>query len=164
MKLTQLLLNHKGKFRQKFIAALAKANALTPEQAVSEYKDSIEQYVADKYELTEKFIDRITKTGRPVLLNIRRDRTRDDKCRLCEGNQPNIDEIAKKYWERIEVIEVAEDRPEGGALYNIIFYEDEKEKKLPLTAIINRGDLLKFWAGKTVEPAVYEIYIKKVLS
>ncbi|VVB93317.1 Uncharacterised protein [uncultured archaeon] len=164
MKLTQLRSNHKEKFRQKFIAALAKANKITIEQAVIEYKDSIEQYIADKYEPVEKLIDRINAAQHPVLLNIRRDRTRDDKCKLCEGNQDNVDEIARKYWDRIEVIEVAEDKPEGGALYNIIFHEEEKEKKLPLTAIIHRGEVIRFWAGKSVEPVAYEIYIKKVLS
>ena len=163
MKLAQLLSIHKRKFRQKVVEALAKANTITPEQAKIDFKDTIEQFIADKYEPVEGLIDRINKTERPVLLNIRRDRTRDDKCKLCEGNQPNIDEIAKKYWDRIEVIEVAEDRPEGGALYNIIFYDDAEEKKLPLTAVINRGDILKFWAGKTVEPAVYEIYIRKIV-
>ncbi len=163
MKLTLLLSNHKKVFRQKFIAALAKANALTPEQAVSGYKDSIEQYIGDKYGPVEKLIDTINKTGRPVLLNIRRDRTRDDKCKLCEGNQPNIDEIAKKYQDRIEVIEVAEDRPEGGALYHIIFQEEAEEKKLPLVAVMNKGSIMKFWAGKTVEPAACEMYIKKIL-
>ncbi len=164
MKLIHLLSNHKKVFRQKFIAALAKANTLTPEQAVSEYRDSIEQYIADKYGPADKLIDTINKTGRPVLLNIRRERTRDDKCKLCEGNQPNVDEIGRKYWDVIEIIEVAEDRPEGAALYNIIFQEEETEKKLPLTALIKKGDVLKFWAGKIVEPSVYENYIKKMLS
>lgn len=164
MNLTQLLLNHKEKFRHKFIDALAKANTLTKEQAKAEYKDSIEQYIADKYEPVEHLTAMINKTQRPVLLNIRRDRIRDDKCKLCEENQSNIDEIARKYWDRIELIEVAEDRPDGGALYHIIFHEEAKDMKLPLTAIINRGDIVKFWAGKTVEPSVYEIYLKKILG
>ncbi|HEY9247465.1 MAG TPA: hypothetical protein VIO11_11520, partial [Candidatus Methanoperedens sp.] len=75
MKLDLLLSNHKKIFRQKFIGALAKANSLTPEQAVSDYRDFIEQYIADKYESAEKLINSINKSGRPVLLNIRRDRT-----------------------------------------------------------------------------------------
>ncbi len=163
MNLTQFLSVHKEKFRKKFINALAKANSLTPEHVQAEYKDTVEQYVQDRYRPVEQLINRIVKTGRPVLLNIRRDRLRDDKCKLCEGNQPNIDEIAKKYQDRIEVIEVAEDRPEGGALYHIIFQEEAEEKKLPLVAVINKGSILKFWAGKAVEPAVYEMYIKKIL-
>ncbi len=163
MNLTQLLSVHKEKFRKKFINALAKANSLTPEQVQAEYKDTVEQYVQDKYRPVEQLINRIVKTERPVLLNIRRDRLRDDKCKLCEGNQPNIDETVKKYQDRIEVIEVAEDRPEGGALYHIIFYEETEEKKLPLVAVINKGSILKFWAGKAVEHAVYEMYIKKIL-
>ncbi len=116
---------------------------------------------SDKYKNVEELICRMTAAKRPILLSIRRDRGREDKCKLCEGNQPNIDEISKKYGDRIELIEIYEDKPEGGALYNIIFHEDAPEKKLPLTAVISRGEILKFWAGKTVESAVYERYIKK---
>lgn len=159
--LTDLLSNHKENFRQKLIEALAAKNSLTQEQVITEHKDFIEQYIADKYENVEGLISRMTAAERPVLLSIRRDRAREDTCKLCEGNQPNIDEISKKYGDRIELIEIYEDKPEGGALYNIIFHDDAPEKKLPLTAIISRGEILKFWAGKTVEAAVYERYLKK---
>jgi len=164
MILKQLLSIQKEKFRKKFIDAFAKANSLTPEQVQTEYKDAVEQYIEDKYKPVEQLTERIFKAERPVLLNIRRDRQRDDKCKICEGNQTNVDEVAKKYWGRIEVIEVPEERFEGGALYHIIFHEEAAEKKLPLTAVINKGSILKFWAGKTVEPAVYEMYIKKALG
>ncbi len=159
--LTQLLENHKEKFRQKLIEALGAKNSLTQEQVKVEHKDFIEQYITDKYENVDGLISRITGEEHPLLLSIRRDRAREDKCKLCEGNQPNIDEISKKYEDRIELIEIYEDKPEGGALYNIIFHEDAPEKKLPLTAVISRGEILKFWAGKTVESAVYERYIRK---
>ena len=159
--LTDLLSNHKEKFRKKLIEALVSKNSLTQERVKVEYKDFIEQYITDKYENLEEIIHRIKAAEIPVLLSIRRDRSREDKCKLCEGNQPNIDEISKKYGDRIELIEIYEDKPEGGALYNIIFHEDAPDKKLPLTAIISKGEILKFWAGKTVEAAVYERYIKK---
>jgi hypothetical protein len=164
MILTESLLAHKEKFRKKLIEALAKKYSLGHREVEEEHKEFIEQYVADKYEPVEQLIDRINGIERPVLLNIRRSRSREDKCKLCEANQPNIDEIEKKYGGRIEVIEVTEDKPEGGALYLIIYPEEEKEKKLPLTAVIKRGNILRFWAGKTVEPAVYEIYLKRILS
>lgn len=164
MDIKILLQNHKEKFKTKLIDALSTKNSLTPTQVISENKDFIEQYILDKYENVEGLISKITEAERPILLSIRRDRLREDKCKLCEGNQPNIDEITKKYGDSIEVIELFEDKPEGGALYHIIFHEDTEEKKLPLTAIISRGDILKFWAGKTVESAVYERYLKKVLS
>ena len=161
--LTDLLSNHKEKFRQKLIEALAVKNSLTQEQVKVEYEDFIERYITDKYENVEELIRRITAAERPILLSIRRDRSREDKCKLCEGNQPNIDEIAQRYGDRIEVIEIPEEKPEG-ALYHIIFHEESKEKKLPLTAVIDRGEILKFWTGKTVEPAVYEIFIKKAMK
>jgi len=161
--LSQLLSNHKEKFREKLIEALAKKNSLTQEQVIAEHRDFIEQYTAERYESVEQLITRINESHRPVLLSIRRDRMREDKCKLCEGNQPNIDEIAQRYGDRIEVIEIPEEKPEG-ALYHIIFHEESKEKKLPLTAVIDRGEILKFWTGKTVEPAVYQIFIKKAMK
>ncbi len=164
MNLMHLLQSHKEKFRQKLIELLAAKNSLTQEQVIAEHKDFIEQYITDKYENVDELIKRIINIERPVFLSIRRDRNREDKCKLCEGNQPNVDEIVKNYGDKIEFIEIPEEKPEGGALYQIIYYEEAQEKKLPLTAVINRGEILKFWAGKTVEPAVYEMILKKALK
>jgi hypothetical protein len=162
MNLGDLLVTHKIGFRQKFIEVLARKNSCTPENAEAEFKDFIEQYVDEKYMHIQKVIDRIIEIEKPIFLNIRRDRMREDKCKICEGNEPNIHAIEKKYGSMIEIFEVIEDRPEG-ALYQIIFHEEAEEKKLPLTAVINKGELIKFWAGKTVDSAVYEQYIKKYL-
>lgn len=164
MDINLLLQNHKEKFRTKLIEALATKNSLSSAQVISDHKDFIEQYIHDKYENVDGLIFKISEAERPILLSIRRDRLREDKCKLCESNQPNIDEIMKKYGDSIEVIELFEDKPEGGALYHIIFHEEAPEKKLPLTGIISKGEILRFWAGKTVESAVYERYLKKVLS
>jgi len=160
MNFIDLIVNHKVGFRKKFIEVLARKNSCTPEDAEAEFKDFIEQYVDEKYMHIQKVIDRIIEIEKPVFINIRRDRMREDKCKICEGNEPNIHAIEKKYGNKIEIFEVIEDRPEG-ALYQIIFHEEAEEKKLPLTAVINKGELIKFWAGKTVDSAVYEQFIKK---
>jgi len=162
MNLNDLLVTHKIGFRQKFIEVLARKNSRTEEEAETEFKDFIDQFVDEKYMHIQKVIDRIIEIEKPIFLNIRRDRMREDKCKICEGNEPNIHAIDKKYGSMIEIFEIIEDRPEG-ALYQIIFHEEAEEKKLPLTAVINKGELIKFWAGKTVDPAVYEQYIKKCL-
>ncbi len=60
-----------------------------------EHKEFIEQYIADKYEPVEQLIEKINVMERPVILNIRRSRSREDKCKLCEANQPNIDELKR---------------------------------------------------------------------
>jgi hypothetical protein len=146
----------------KFIEVLARKNSCTPEVAEAEFKVFIDQYVDEKYMHIHKVIDRIIEIEKPVFLNIRRDRMREDKCKICEGNESNFHAIEKKYGSKIDIFEVIEDRPEG-ALYQIIFHEEAEEKKLPLTAVINKGELIKFWAGKTVDPVVYEQYIKKCL-
>ncbi len=163
LNLNELLSKHKETFRQKFIEALAKKYSLTIEQAKAEYTDFIEQYTDEKYKHVTQVVDRINEIRIPVFLNIRRDRMREDKCKLCEANEPNVHAIEGKYGDRIEIFEVIEDRLEGG-LYQIIFHEEAEEKKLPLTAVIDRGELLKFWAGKTVDASVYERYINKCLA
>jgi hypothetical protein len=162
LNLTQLLSAHKESFKQKFIEALARKNSMTVDEARNDFKDFINKFVDEKYIHISKVIDRIIEIETPVFLNIRRDRMREDKCKICEGNEPNILAIEKKYGNNLEIFEVIEDRPEG-ALYQIIFHEEAEEKKLPLTAVINKGELIKFWAGKTVDVAVYEQYIKKCL-
>jgi len=163
LNLAELLSNHKATFRQKFTEALAKKTSLTPEQAAAEHKDYIEQYVDKKYKHVEQLVERINEIKIPVFLDIRRDRMREDICKICEANEPNVHEIEEKYGKNIEIFEVVEDRPEG-ALYQIIFHEEAEEKKLPLTVIISRGEILKFWAGKTVDASVYERYINKALA
>jgi len=163
MKLTELLSAHKESFKQKFIEALAKKNSMTIDQVKADFKDFINQYVDEKYGPVSKVVQRINEMEIPVFLNIRRDRMREDKCKICEGNEPNIHAIQEKYNKRIEIFEVIEDRLEG-ALYQIIFHEEAEEKKLPLTAIINRGELIKSWAGKTVDAAVYERYLNKCFA
>lgn len=160
MSLGNLLTTHKIGFRQKFVEVLAGKNSCSKEEAEEEFKDFIEQFVDEKYMHIRKVIDRIIEIEKPVLLNIRRDRMREDKCRICESNEPNIYAIEKSYGDKIEIFEVIEDRLEG-ALYQIIFHEDAEEKKIPLTAVINKGEMIRFWAGKTVNSAVYERYIKK---
>ncbi len=163
LNLTHLLSNHKAIFRQKFAEALAKKKLLTADQALTDYKDFIEQYVDERYQPLDQVIERINNIRIPVFLNIRRDRMREDRCKICEANEANVRAIEKKYHDKIEIFEVVEDRKEG-ALYQIIFHEEAEEKKLPLTAVINKGEILKFWAGKTVEASVYEMYIEKALK
>jgi hypothetical protein len=163
MNLTELLSAHKESFKQKFIEALAKKNSMTVEDVRVDLKDFIEQYVDEKYNSISQVVQRINEIKIPVFLNIRRDRMREDKCKICESNEPNVKAIEEKYGNRIEIFEVIEDRPEG-ALYQIVFHEESEEKKLPLTGIINKGDLIKFWAGKTVDAAVYERFINKYLT
>ncbi|HIH44280.1 MAG TPA: hypothetical protein HA257_04125 [Candidatus Methanoperedenaceae archaeon] len=57
------------------------------------------------------------------------------------------------------MIEIGDNTPES-ALYHVIFHEESPEKKLPLTAIIFKGDIRKYWAGKAVDVAVYERFLK----
>jgi len=164
MNLNTLLSNHKSQFRKKLVKALAEKNSLTVEQVESDLRDFIEQYISEKYTPPTQLIERINNIQRPVLLNIRRGREGEDFCRICHDNQPNVEEVARKYGDRIEVVEASVDKPEGGALYQIIFFEEAQDKMVPLTAVINKGEVLKFWAGVEVEPQEYEEYFDKLVG
>jgi len=161
--LSQLLSTHKESFKQKFVEALAKKNSMTVEEVRVDFKAFIEQFVDEKYSQVSQVVKRINEIEIPVFLNIRRDRMREDKCKICESNEANIKAVEETYGNRIEIFEVIEDRPEG-VLYQIIFQEEGQEKKLPLTAIINKGEIIKYWAGKTVDAGVYERFINKYLK
>lgn len=104
MNLTELLSNHKAVFRQKFTEVLAKKKVLTTEQAAAEYRDFIEQYVDERYESVERLVERINELKIPVFLNIRRDRMREDRCKICEANEPNVHALEEKYEGRIELL------------------------------------------------------------
>ncbi len=164
MNLNELLSNHKTLFRKKLVKALADKNSLTEEQVESDFVDFIEQYIEEKYTQPALLIERINSIEIPVLLNIRRGREGEEFCRICDANQPNIDRISEKYGNRIEVVEASVDKPDGGALYHIIFHEEAEDKMVPLTAVINRGEVLKFWTGMTVEPEEYGKYFDMLLE
>ncbi|MDL5503529.1 MAG: hypothetical protein QSU88_09960, partial [Candidatus Methanoperedens sp.] len=112
MNLTDLLAAHKESFKQRFIEALAKKNSMTVDEVRTGFKPFIEQFTDEKYNEVSKVVKRINEIETPVFLNIRRDRMREDKCKICEGNEPNIHEIREKYGNVIEIFEVIEDRPE----------------------------------------------------
>ena len=95
LNLIKLLSIHKESFKQKFIEALAKKNSMTVDEVKSDFKAFIEQFVDEKYNKISQVVLRINEIEIPVFLNIRRDRMREDKCKICEGNEPNIRVIEK---------------------------------------------------------------------
>ena len=164
MNLNELLSNHKNLFRTKLVKLLAEKNSLTVEQVESDLQDFVEQFISEKYTAPSQLIERINNIQRPVLLNIRRGREEGEEfCKICHANQPNIDKVVEKYGDSIEMVETSVDKPDGAALYQIIFHEEAENKMVPLTAVINKGEVLKFWAGVEVEPQEYEGYFDKLL-
>ena len=165
MNLNTLLSNHKSQFRTKLVKLLAEKNSLTVEQVESGLQDFVEQFLSEKYTAPTQLIERINNIQRPVILNIRRGREEgEDFCKICHANQPNVDKVVEKYGDSIEMVEASVDQPDGAALYQIIFYEEAEDKMVPLTAVINKGEVLKFWAGVEVEPQEYEGYFDKLVE
>lgn len=165
MNLNTLLSNHKSLFRKRLVNLLAEKNSFTVEQVESGLQDFIEQFISEKYTAPTQLIEKINNIQRPVLLNIRRGREEgDDFCKICHANQPNVDKVVEKYGERIEMVETNVDKPDGASLYQIIFYEEAENKMVPLTAVINKGEVLKFWTGVEVKPQEYESYFDKLVE
>ena len=77
---------------------------------------------------------------------------------ICERDQPNIEELRQLYGNRIVFLDVYDSSP-GGTLYHIIHRSGECEKLLPLTAVIHRGELIKYWSGRPVEVEEYQEYL-----
>jgi hypothetical protein len=165
MNLKTLLSNHKSGYREKLVKLLAVKNSLTTAEVESSFMDFIEQHLAEKYTPASLLIEKINNIQTPVLLNIRRGREEGEEfCKICHANQPNVDKVARKYGDRIEVVEASIDKPDGSALYHIIYYEDAENKMVPMTAVINKGEVLKFWTGVEVKPDEYGEYFDKLVE
>lgn len=164
MQLTEYLDKHKDMFRRKIIEKLSKDYSISAEQVSKEFADAIENFMKNKYHPIEPVVSEIYKIDKPIILVIRRDRSREDKCKICESNEPILISLGSKYQDKIKIFEISEDNPEG-RLYHIIYqdYVKQEEKLLPLIAIIYKGDIRKYWAGKTIELSVYDRYLKEFL-
>ena len=130
---------------------------MSMEQVAEEHGDVIERYIQEKYKGVEQVVSKILGFKRPVVLNIRRDPCSDDVCMICERDQPNIEELQRLYGDRIVFYDIFDSSPEG-ALYHII-YQGEGEKLLPLTAVIHKGEVKKYWSGRPVEIEEYCEYL-----
>jgi len=82
MELTTLIETHRQNFRKKVVEVLAKKNSMSPEQVERELRDAVDRFVDERYEPVIKAAERIGAAEKPVLLNIRRDRAREDKCKI----------------------------------------------------------------------------------
>lgn len=161
MDLRETLLNHKNAFRAKIAGSLAVRHSISTEEAIRQFGPSIEDMLSARYAPLEEAVEAICAVSVPVVLNIRRDRQREDTCRICESNEPNIDALDKMFGDSISIFEITEDSPAGG-LYHVLFQgEPDEDKKLPLTAVIHNCDVRRVWAGKAVETSVYANLIRK---
>jgi len=157
MNLKALVSQHQQTFKQKVVQAFAKNYSMSIEQVVEEHEEVIERYVQEKYKGVEQAVSKIQGFKRPVVLNIRRDPCSEDVCRICESDQPNIEELQRLYGDRIVFYDIYDSSPEG-ALYHII-HQGEGEKLLPLTAVIHKGEVKKYWSGRPVEVEEYREYL-----
>ncbi|MCW3132748.1 MAG: hypothetical protein N2V78_00195 [Methanophagales archaeon] len=161
MNLKALVSQHQQGFKQKVMQTLSAKHSMSMEQVVEEHGDVITRYVQEKYKGIEQAVSKILEFKRPVVLSIRRDPCSDDVCMICERDQPNIKELQRLYGDRVVFYEIYDSSSEG-ALYHVI-HQGEGEKLLPLTAIIHKGEVKRYWSGRPVEVEEYRQYLDPLL-
>ncbi len=161
MNLKTLVSQHQQAFKQKVVQTFAVKYSMSMEQVLKEHEEVIERYVQGKYKGVKQAVSKIAGFKRPVVLNIIRDPCSDDVCMICERDQPHIEELQRLYGDRIGFYDIYDSSPEG-ALYHII-HRGEGEKLLPLTAIIHKGEVKKYWSGRPVEVEEYQEYLDSLV-
>ncbi|MCG7850109.1 MAG: hypothetical protein MIO93_13160, partial [ANME-2 cluster archaeon] len=150
-------------FKKKLLESLSNQHSMPTEEVMKQFGDNIETLVTSKYTPLEQIVDDICAVKKPVVLNIMRDRQREDKCKICEANETNIQALDQLHSNAISIFEISEDSA-AGAIYHVLFTgAPDEDKKLPLTAVIYDCDVKRVWAGKAVETSVYSGLIRKVL-
>ena len=157
MNLKTLVSQHQQAFKQKVVHVFAAKHSMSMEQVLREHEEVIERYVQEKYKGVERAVSKIMEFKRPVVLNIRRDPCSDNVCIICERDQPNIEELQRLYGDMFIFYAIYDGSPEG-ALYHVI-HQGEGEKLLPLTAVIHKGEVKKYWSGRPVEVKEYREYL-----
>jgi hypothetical protein len=164
LKLHEIVDSHKNNFRIKIVESLASQHSISNDAVIEQFKDNIKNMMKSRYGPLEQAVDAICNASKPVVLNLRRDRQREDTCKICESNEPNIEALDKMFGDSICIFEISEDSP-AGALYHVLFQgAPDDDQKLPLTAVIHNCDVKRIWAGKAVETSVYASLIKKALK
>jgi len=161
MHLKALVSQHQQTFKQKVVQAFAAKHSMNIEQVLEEYGNEIERYIREKYRGVGQAVSEIQGFKRPVVLNIRRDPCSDNVCMICERDQPNIEELQRLYGDRLVFYAIYDGSPEG-ALYHVI-HQGEGVKLLPLTAVIYKGEVKKYWSGRSVEVEEYSEYLDPLM-
>jgi len=164
LDLQKILDEHRRSFKTRLVKSLAAKHSISCDEVMEQLGDSVNNLVESRYAPVKQVVEAICTVPKPVLLNIMRDRQREDTCKICLANEANIQVVDEKYGDSISIFEISEDSP-AGALYHVLFQDAPGEdKKLPLCAIIHNCDVKRVWAGKSVDSSVYASLIKKALA
>ena len=164
LDLQKILNEHRQSFKTRLVESLAAKHSISCDDVLVQLGDSVDNLLESRYAPLEQVVEAMCIVPKPVLLNIMRDRQREDTCKICLANEANIQVVDEKYGDSISIFEISEDSP-AGALYHVLFQDAPGEdKKLPLSAIIHNCDVKRVWAGKSVDSSVYASLIKKALG
>ncbi len=157
MNLKACVYQHQQAFKHKVVEALAEKYSMSVEQVLDKNKEVLERYVRERYKGVMQAVSKIQEYKRPVVLSIRRDPCSDDVCSICKRDQPHIEELKRLYGDRADFYDIFDSSPEA-AIYHVI-YQNKGEKLLPLTAIIYKSEVKKYWSGRPVELEQYRKYL-----
>ena len=164
LNLQKKLDEHRQSFKTRLVESLAAKHSISGNEVMEQFGDSVDNLVGSRYAPLKQVVEAICAVPKPVLLNIMRDRQREDTCKICLANEANIQVVDEKYGDSISIFEISEDDP-AGALYHVLFQgAPDEDKKMPLTAVIHNCDVKRVWAGKSVDSSVYASQIKKALA
>jgi hypothetical protein len=80
---------------------------------------------------------------------------------ICERDQSHIEELRRLYGDQTDFYEIFDNSPEA-AIYHVIS-QSEGEKLLPLTAVIYKGEVKKYWSGRPVEVEEYREFLDRLV-
>jgi hypothetical protein len=164
LNLQKILDEHRQSFKTRLVESLAVRHSISCDDVLVQLGDSVDNLLESRYAPLEQVVKTICAVPKPVLLNIMRDRQREDTCKICLANEANIRVVDEKYGDSISIFEISENNP-AGALFQVLFQgAPDEDKKLPLTAIIHKCEVKRVWAGKSVDSSVYASLIKKALG
>jgi len=133
LDLQKILDEHRRSFKTRLVKSLAAKHSISCDEVMEQLGDSVNNLVESRYAPVKQVVEAICAVPKPVLLNIMRDRQREDTCKICLANEANIQVVDEKYGDSISIFEISEDSP-AGALYHVLFQDAPGEdKKLPTT-------------------------------
>jgi len=111
LDLQKILDEHRQSFKTRLVESLSNKHSISCDEVLVQFGDSLNNLLESRYAPLEQAVEAICAVPKPVLLNIRRDRQREDICKICQANEANIRAVDEMYGDSISIFEISEDSP-----------------------------------------------------